>query len=221
MWLNSLGANGYLIDQFWQDISNHRTDGYGGSIKNRARFGLEVTKAVIDAVGDSNKVGMRLSPWSQGQGMGMNDPVPQFSYIVQKLNELDLSYLHLVERRMPGTTPANAVYLEDNQENDVFIQAWKCMKPILLAGGFTLEKAKKITNEVYPSKNIGIVFGRYFISNPDLPFRLQYDIKLSEYDRSTFYAPWKAEGYTDYAFSEKWIANSKIAASGNKVVPAY
>lgn len=65
------GANGYLIDQFWQDVSNQRTDEWGGSVEGRSRFGLEVTKAVIKAVGDSKKVGMRLSPWGRFQGMGM------------------------------------------------------------------------------------------------------------------------------------------------------
>ena len=128
------GANGYLIDQFWQDTCNSRTDKYGGSIENRARFGLEVTKAVIEAVGDSKKVGMRLSPWSNFQGMGMKDPVPQFLHIIGELKKLDLAYLHLVESRASGTA-ADAVYHAVTHENDKFVELWGAQAPLVLAGG--------------------------------------------------------------------------------------
>lgn len=93
------GAHGYLIDQFNQDTCNKRTDQFGGSIENRARFCLEVAKAVAKAVG-ADKTGIRLSPWSGFQGMRMADPIPQFSYIIHQLRELDLAYLHLVEPRV-------------------------------------------------------------------------------------------------------------------------
>lgn len=94
-------AHGYLIDQFTQDTSNRRTDQWGGSVENRARFAVEVAKAVIQAVG-AERVGIRLSPWSNFQGMRMADPVSQFSYLVQQLRALDLAYLHLVEPRVAG-----------------------------------------------------------------------------------------------------------------------
>lgn len=95
------GAHGYLIDQFNQDTCNKRTDQWGGSIENRSRFVLEVTKAVVAAVG-KDRVGIRLSPWARFQGMGMSDPIPQFSYIIHNLRELGLAYLHLVEPRVSG-----------------------------------------------------------------------------------------------------------------------
>jgi NADPH2 dehydrogenase len=90
------GANGYLVDQFTQDTCNKRTDSWGGSIENRARFGIEVTKAVVDAIG-ADRTAIRLSPWNDFQGMKMDDPRPTFSYLVSALKELKLAFLHLVE----------------------------------------------------------------------------------------------------------------------------
>lgn len=95
------GAHGYLIDQFTQEGSNKRTDQWGGSIENRARFALEVAKAVIKAVG-KERVGIRLSPWAKFQIVRMADPIPQFSYLIHQLRELDLAFLHLVEPRVSG-----------------------------------------------------------------------------------------------------------------------
>lgn len=196
------GANGYLIDQFWQDVANQRSDRYGGSIENRARFGLEVTRAVVDAVG-SDKVGIRLSPWSTFQGMGMKDPIPQFSHIVSELKKLDLAYLHLVESRISGGS-ADGVYHAVTRENDPLMEIWGDKTPVILAGGFDPEKAKKVTAEVYTGDNVLIAFGRYFISTPDLPFRVQNGIDLEEYDRKTFYLKKESKGYTDYPFSKEW-----------------
>ena len=97
------GANGYLPDQFLQDVSNTRTDAYGGSVENRARFTLEIVDAVASAVGPS-KTAIRLSPWSRYQDMRMDDPVPQFTYVVEKIRERhpDLAYLHVVGPNGPG-----------------------------------------------------------------------------------------------------------------------
>ncbi|TKA28419.1 hypothetical protein B0A50_03886 [Salinomyces thailandicus] len=205
------GANGYLIDQFWQDICNVRNDSYGGSIETRARFGLDVTKAVIEAVGgDSKKVGMRLSPWSPFQGMGMKDPIPQFSHIVRELKDLQLAYLHLVESRVSGTS-ADGVYNAVTRENDPFVEIWGTAAPIILAGGFDPVKAKRVMSEVYTAENVMVAFGRYFISTPDLPFRIQHGVELNAYDRKTFYKPEVAEGYVDYPFSEEFkAAGSKL-----------
>ncbi|KAI7362303.1 hypothetical protein KC354_g7395 [Hortaea werneckii] len=199
------GANGYLIDQFWQDVCNQRTDNYGGSVEKRARFGLDVTKAVIEAVGDSKKVGMRLSPWSNFQGMGMKDPVPQFSHIVSELKKLDLAYLHLVESRLSGTS-ADGVYQAVTRENDPFVELWGLQAPIMLAGGFDPPKAKRVLSEVYTAENVMIAFGRYFISTPDLPYRIRNDIALTPWNRKTFYKPEAAEGYIDYPFSKEFVA---------------
>ena len=97
------GANGYLIDQFLQDVSNKRDDAYGGSIENRARFALEIMDAVVAAVGQS-KVAIRLSPWSRYQDMRMDDPIPQFTYLVEQLKQRypHLAYLHVVAPGGPG-----------------------------------------------------------------------------------------------------------------------
>ncbi|KAK5945850.1 hypothetical protein PMZ80_003058 [Knufia obscura] len=202
------GANGYLIDQFWQDVCNKRTDEYGGSVEKRARFGLEVTKAVIEAVGDSKKVGMRLSPWSDFQGMKMEDPVPQFLHVIKELKKLDLAYLHLVESRLSGDS-ATGVYHAVTRENDPFVELWGEQAPIILAGGFTPAKAKKVVSEIYTGENVCVAFGRHFISTPDLPFRLQRGIEFNHYDRTTFYKKMSAEGYTDYPYSKEWLAAQK------------
>ena len=91
------GANGYLIDQFLQDVSNKRDDAYGGSIENRARFALEVMDSVVAAVGQS-KTAIRLSPWGRYQDMRMEDPVPQFTYLVDELKQRhpNLAYIHVI-----------------------------------------------------------------------------------------------------------------------------
>jgi len=204
------GANGYLIDQFWQDVCNKRTDEYGGTVEKRARFGIEVTKAIIEAVGDSKKVGIRLSPWTDFQGMKMKDPIPQFLYIITELKKLDLAYLHLVESRVSGG-PGDAVYHAVTRENDPFVQLWGDHAPIILAGGFTSEKAKKVVSEVYTAENVCVAFGRYFISTPDLPFRVQRGIDMNPYDRRTFYKRCSPDGFVDYPYSKEWLAEQERA----------
>ena len=199
------GANGYLIDQFWQDVCNKRTDDYGGSIEKRARFGLAVTRAVIEAVGDGKKVGMRLSPWTDFQGMKMKDPVPQFLHIISELKKLDLAYLHLVESRLSGDA-ATAVYDAVTRRNDPFVELWGSQAPLILAGGFTPETAEKVVSEIYTGENVCIAFGRLYISTPDLPFRIREGMELNPYERPTFYKKMSPDGYTDSPFSRKYQA---------------
>lgn len=161
---------------------------------------------MLEAVGgDSKKVGMRLSPWSNFQGMRMQNPIPQFSHIVTELKKLDLAYLHLVESRISGTS-GDGVYNAVTRENDKFVEIWGTISPILLAGGFDPEKAKKVMSEVYTAENVCIVFGRYFISTPDLPFRIENGIELNKWDRRTFYKPVVPVGYIDYPFSTEWLS---------------
>lgn len=97
--------SGYLLDQFLQDTVNQRTDDYGGSVENRARFTLEVTDAVVAAVGEK-KTGIRLSPWSTFQGMRMENPIPTFSFVLNELvkRHSDLSYVHFVEPPEPTSS---------------------------------------------------------------------------------------------------------------------
>ena len=198
------GANGYLIDQFTQDTCNNRTDKWGGSIENRARFGLEVAKAVVNAVG-AERTGIRLSPFSTFQSMRMEDPIPQFSYLVENLKKLNLSYLHLVESRVSGSAD-----VETTDKIDALVDIWGTTSPILVAGGFKPDSAKRLVEEKYPNQQVAVVFGRYFISNPDLPFRVLNGIELTHYDRKTFYNKGSPKGYIDWPFSKEWENESKL-----------
>ncbi|KAJ4491159.1 NADH:flavin oxidoreductase/NADH oxidase [Lentinula edodes] len=185
------GAYGFLIDQFIQDVSNNRTDKYGGSIENRARFALEVVDAVAKAVGE-DKTAIRFSPWTREQDMGMKNPIPTFTYLISQLKEKqpNLAYLHLIQSRD----------LDDpKQSNEKFFDLWS-PRPLIVADGFTREKALQFAER----DGVMIAFGKRFISNPDLPLRLKVDLPLSEYDRSSFYGGDESgKGYIDYAFASK------------------
>jgi len=122
------GANGFLIDQFTQDTCNKRTDDWGGSIEKRSRFGLEVAKAVVAAVG-ADRVGVRLSPFSTFQGMKMTHPIPQFSHLIEGLKGLNLAYLHMVESRISGDAE-----IESTELVDFALKIWGKISPVLLAG---------------------------------------------------------------------------------------
>lgn len=195
------GANNYLPDQFLQMACNDRTDEYGGSVENRARFALEVTQAVISAVGDSKKVAIRLSPWSEFDGVNTGTAASnvesQFSYIISRLGELGLAYLHLVESRYAGDV-ASASYHVLTRRNDAFIETWGPRCPIILAGGFTAETAREATDDVYKEYNVCIAFGRLYISTPDLPYRVRENLALNVYHRESFYLKMSPVGYTDY-----------------------
>lgn len=161
-----------------------------------------MTRAVIDAVGDSKKVAIRLSPTGKFQGMGMKDPVPQFSYIAQELRKLDLAYLSMIEGRKDGSARPDAEYEDLTKENDPYIQIWGKESPIMLAGGFDQEKAYRVTEEYYPDHQIVIAFGRYFISTPDLAQRMRDGVDFNKYDRTTFYGGTDV-GYIDYPFASE------------------
>ncbi|KAL6898344.1 hypothetical protein GGI43DRAFT_428524 [Trichoderma evansii] len=194
-------ANGYLLDSFIQDVSNTRTDEYGGNIENRSRLVYEVMKAVGDAIGPQ-RVGIRLSPWSTFQGMRMDDPVPQFSDVISKAKELGLAYIHLIEPRV-----ANSDDLEHpiTESLDFAINLWD--GPILLAGGYKPDNVHRTIDGMYPGKDIVVMFGRYFVANPDLVFRIKNSLQLNQYDRSTFYAAKNPKGYLDYPFSSEFEAS--------------
>lgn len=198
------GANGYLVDQFLQDTCNKRTDSWGGSIENRARFGIKVAAALVDAIG-ADRVGFRISPWSPFQGMRMDDPVPQFSYLVSKLKELHLAYLHVIESRVN-----NNVDCEKNGGIDFVLDIWDNLTPVLVAGGFDPTQAFKAVDEEYKKFNVVIVFGRHFLANPDLPFRVEHGLDLNIYDRSTFYSIKEPKGYLDYPFSDRFSLEAAL-----------
>ncbi|RAO72779.1 uncharacterized protein BHQ10_008791 [Talaromyces amestolkiae] len=192
------GANGFLLDQFIQDTSNKRDDAYGGSIENRSRLLDEVINAVVDAIG-AERVGLRLSPFSTFQGMRMEDPIPQFSDVITKASKSGIAYLHLVESRVSGAEE----YETSSESLDFAYRLWN--GPFLIAGGYNSSEARKLVDEEYPDKDIVVIYGRYFISNPDLVYRIKEGLELSAYNRQTFYNYMSAEGYVDYPFSKEYL----------------
>jgi NADPH2 dehydrogenase len=191
--------NGFLVDQFIQDVSNQRSDKYGGSIENRSRFAVELTEAICDAIGPK-RVGFRISPFSSFFDMGMEDPVPQFSDLISKLQDIGIAFIHAIEPRIKGDT----VISPDSPDAslDFIYKIWT--GPILVAGGYSPELARRHV-EAHPDKDIVITFGRHFLANPDLIFRITHDLKLNPSHRPTFYAQTR-EGYIDYPFSEEYLA---------------
>ena len=185
------GANGYLIEQFLQSRSNLRTDQYGGSIENRARFLMEITQAVIGVWGAS-RVGVRLSPYGIANDSGEADPMPLYTHVVQALNPLGLAYLHFIEPRSSGAGRAEVNHQNVPSAMVLFRPIWKGV--LITAGGFTGETANAAIAEGHAD---AIAFGRIFISNPDLPRRLREGLPLTPYNRATFYGG-EEKGYTDY-----------------------
>ncbi|KAI1296119.1 FMN-linked oxidoreductase [Xylaria venustula] len=197
------GANGYLLDQFLQDNSNQRTDEYGGSVENRSRFIDEILTAVTKAIGPE-RVGLRLSPWSTFQGMRMKDPIPQFSDIIRKADKQKLAYIHLTEARVDG-----AIDAESGETLDFAYKLWN--RPFLVAGGYTPALAKKAVDEEHPDKDVVVIIGRHFISNPDLVYKIKESLALTPYDRDTFYTSTHV-GYVDYPFGAEYLASQAAAA---------
>ncbi|RFU32129.1 hypothetical protein B7463_g4232, partial [Scytalidium lignicola] len=200
------GANGYLIDQFTQDVSNQRTDGWGGSIEKRSRFGVEVAKAVVEAIG-ADRVGYRISPWSTHQGMRMKDPIPQFTHLITELGKLKLAYLHIIEARVKGNAD-----IESSESIDAFVEAWDNVTPVIVAGGYTGPSAQQTLDGKYKERDVLVGFGRNFVSNPDLPFRLQHGLAMTKYNRDLFYEVLQPQGYIDYETSIEFQQQSVAAA---------
>jgi N-ethylmaleimide reductase len=185
------GANGYLIEQFLQSHTNLRTDRYGGSIANRARFLLEITQAAIEVWG-ANRVGVRLSPYGIANGSGEADPMPLYSHVITSLDSLGLAYLHFIEPRSSGAGRAEVNHQNVPSAMALFRPIWRGV--LISAGGFTGESAEAA---IVAGQADAIAFGRIFISNPDLPRRLRHGFPLTPYNRATFYGG-EAAGYTDY-----------------------
>src|SRR5882724_4115857 len=185
------GANGYLIEQFLQSHTNLRTDQYGGSIVNRARFLMEVTKAVVEVWG-ADHVGIRLSPYGIANGSGEPDPMPLYTHVVEALNPLGLAYLHFIEPRSSGAGRAEVDHQNVPSAMVLFRPIWKGI--LISAGGFAGASAEAAIAAGHAD---AVAFGRIFISNPDLPRRLRHGFPLTPYNRATFYGG-EATGYTDY-----------------------
>jgi N-ethylmaleimide reductase len=185
------GANGYLLEQFLQSHTNLRTDRYGGSIENRARLLMEITQAAIEVWG-ANRVGVRLSPYGVANGSGEADPMPLYTQVIKALDPLGLAYLHFIEPRSSGAGRAEVNHQNVPSAMGLFRPIWRGV--LISAGGFTGETAEAAIADGYAD---AIAFGRIFISNPDLPRRLQHGFPLTPYNRATFYGG-EAAGYTDY-----------------------
>ncbi len=191
------GANGYLLDQFLKTGANQRTDDYGGSIENRARLLLEVTRAVVDAIG-GGKVGIRLSPVTPANDIVDADPQPLFDYVIRQLAPLGLAYVHVIE----GSTGGPRELADRPFDYEAIKAAYR------EAGG----KGAWMVNNAYDralaldavaSGRADIVaFGKAYISNPDLVERLRQDAPLNAWDQSTFYGGGE-KGYTDYPTLEQ------------------
>jgi len=185
-------ANGYLFDQFLQDGSNKRTDIYGGSFENRARFLIEATQAVISVWG-SERVAVRLGPSGTWGDMSDSNPEGLFAYVAQALAKLNLAYLHLIEPRVLGN-------VDDDSKDQNPVAAQLIRKhykgTIIAAGGFKGHTAEAILQAGDADL---VAFGRDFIANPDLPERLRLQLPLNPYDRPTFFGGTNM-GYTDYPF---------------------
>jgi N-ethylmaleimide reductase len=185
------GANGYLIEQFLQSRTNLRTDRYGGGIENRTRLLMEITQAAVEVWG-ADRVGVRLSRYGVANGSGEPDPIPLYSHAIQSLNTLGLAYLHFIEPRSSGAGRAEINHQNVPSAMVLFRPIWDGV--LISAGGFTGEAADAAIAAGHAD---AIAFGRIFISNPDLPRRLQHGFPLAPYNRATFYGG-EESGYTDY-----------------------
>ncbi len=183
------GANGYLIDQFLRSNTNKRTDGYGGSKVNRIRFLIEITQAVVGAVGKNN-VGVRLSPFISFKDMADPEILDTIMLAVQALENIGVNYIHLCEadwEDAPEIPDSFRVKLRNNFSNT-----------LIATGNKSPEQGEALLKK-------GVVdligFGRKFLTNPDYPERVRLNAKMNEIrDTHTLFGGGTAKGYTDYPF---------------------
>ena len=185
------GANGYLLDQFLKTGSNHRTDDYGGSIENRTRLLLEVTRAVTAAVG-GGRTGIRLSPVTPANDAVDADPQPLFDYLVRELASMNLAYIHIIEGATGGARelperPFDYVALKAAYRAAGGKGAW------MVNNGYDLALAQ---TAVEHGDDL-VAFGKLYIANPDLVARLKRGGPFNPGDQKTWYGG-GAEGYIDY-----------------------
>ena len=181
------GANGYLLEQFLSPISNHRNDEYGGSIKNRCRFVLEVVDVVSKAIG-KEKTGIRLSPFGVASDMPHYPEIEEtYTYLAEQLNDRGIAYVHLVDHSAMGA-PEVPFRIKETIHK-------KFRNSMILTGGYNQQSAEKDLESGFTDL---VGFGRQFINNPDLVERFKNNWSLSTVlDSDTFYSPGE-KGYTDY-----------------------
>ncbi|KAJ4790419.1 12-oxophytodienoate reductase-like protein [Rhynchospora pubera] len=187
------GAYGYLIDQFLKDGVNDRTDLYGGSLQNRCRFALEIVESVAKEIGP-DRVGFRLSPYSDCLDCLDSDPERLGVYMAQALNQYQILYCSMVEPepvKIDGVLHTFHKLLPMRKAfNGTFI----------VAGGYDRERGSKVVREGYTDL---VTYGKLFLANPDLVKRFEINAGLNKYDRSTFYTSDPVVGYTDYPFFDQ------------------
>lgn len=185
------GANGFLIDQFTRSSTNHREDEYGGNYKNRVKFLLEVSQAIVNEIG-AGKVGIRLSPTNALWGIEDENPQQTFGWLAERLNELKLAYLHVLE-------PQKNV--EHTMATDIdpimAILRGKYKGTLIANAGYNSESAANI---IANNEADAVSFGVPYIANPDLVHRYKQKLELSEPDMDALYTEGEV-GYSDYAFS--------------------
>jgi 2,4-dienoyl-CoA reductase-like NADH-dependent reductase (Old Yellow Enzyme family) len=172
-------ANGYLLDQFLQDGSNHRADEYGGPIENRARLLLEATDAAISVFGPG-RVGVHLAPRGDSHGISDSNPVATFSYVATELGRRKIAFIAAREHVGPDSLGPHLKQL--------------------FGGVFVANEAidKEIGQQLLDEgKADAVAFGKLFIANPDLPARFARNAELNRPEPNTFYAP-GPHGYIDY-----------------------
>ncbi len=181
------GANGYLLEQFTKDGTNHRTDAYGGSLENRLRLPLEVVDAVVSVWGP-DRVGYRISPYFDHYSMSDSNPVATYTLLAQELNKRKLAFLDVVEGVSgPRVPPAGSTLLTPIVRQH-FHQA------LMVNGGYTAQ----LGNQIIEKGGADLVcYGTLFLANPDLPERFRKNAPLNEADPTTFYGG-AEKGYTDY-----------------------
>jgi N-ethylmaleimide reductase len=197
-------ANGYLADTFLQDGTNKRTDRYGGSLENRARFSLELVEALVSVFGPG-RVGVRISPSGQWGAISDSNPDLTFGYFVERLNRYPLAYLHIIEPRVMGVET-----IDETRQPVASSFLRKIYKgSIIAAGGFDRGGAEAILQNGDADL---VAFGRFFTSNPDLPQRLRRNLPLAPYRREAFWGGTEYL-YNDFPdFSERQPSNRKATA---------
>jgi N-ethylmaleimide reductase len=200
------GANGYLFDQFLRDGSNLRTDEYGGSVENRARFHFEVLDAVTKAI-PSNQVGIRLAPSGLVQVAPESNPRETYGYVIERLNDYDLAFLELMESVMFLDEWKAKQEMDDTYVKEVAKHFRSSYKGTLITnGGYTQETGNKIIEEGHADL---VSFGNLYIGNPDLVERFAQNAPLNENDKTTYYTG-GPKGYVDYPTLEQAPEGLKV-----------